>query len=66
VKEKKEKKKVFRFLRFVNSTLVCLIIARFKVKIYANFTRGKSRLLEGNERKTFSLVSNAKKTGDAE
>lgn len=55
-------KKVFHFLWFVNSTLVCLIIARFKVKIYANFTRGKSRLLEGKERKKkLFLVSNAKR-----
>ena len=58
-------KKVFRFLWFVNSTLVCLIIARFKVKIYANFTRGKSRLLEGKERKKNFFLFQMQK-GDAE
>lgn len=64
VGEWRQKKKFFRFLWFVNSTLVCLIIARFKVKIYANFTRGKSRLLRGKRMKNFFfLVSNAKKLG---
>ena len=55
-REWRKRKKVYfsRFLWFVNSTLVCLIIARFKVKIYANFTRGKSRLLREKEWKSFA------------